>query len=307
MISDFSSFFEIFAGLNLAYAGSEEFRHKIDTKFLSLRFKFERIINDREQELELAKSSIGVTENYVIEEHIKKIIRYDNIKLKKIDADLKDKIEFSNLFKSVFLLAGFYCLIFLISSASISNQIHEETHKTLILLISIFTWLYGTIVIGITFSRFNKIKIKAIIPILIILISLFISVFISIYNLEKILEEVTINFFQYFNFDVSTINKTSFIYLALLTAISPYLFHVIRSLFLFRIYGFLMLFSGVIITKALSFEIEKSLVTIVKKDNKKPSFPAFLKSIFAFVVFSIIKLMIDISRNRKKRRRNSSV
>lgn len=130
-LSAFSSYFEIFTALTLAYAGSEKFRYAVDDLFTQYGDSVEKLskqLEIRESELTVLIKSNTLTEA--------KAITLGG-KISEIQALLTAETEqqdFPEGFRSMFLNTGIYCICILVLIGFSKEMCVERVHVTLFFL-----------------------------------------------------------------------------------------------------------------------------------------------------------------------------
>lgn len=243
MTTDYNSFFEIFTAINLAYAGSDTFRDRIDSKILNISSSFVHPKKLIRENIALLNASTDPAVNLFFRRRIHIL----NFLIKKLESAPR-RLECGNLFKSVFLVSGFYSLIFLTCSALIVNQVHQDASKAMIILTSLMALPYNVIVFLLSFTKWSNRKIKTIIPITLYLITVIILVLVICFNCEVDLEELLKDTFW-------QTEKKYFIYIAFLIALLPILLHVLRSLIILLI-TWIKNINGLRFSKALYYECD---------------------------------------------------
>lgn len=216
MLNNFSSYFEIFGALNLAYAGSEGFRNAIDDEILKLR---DAITFNAQSKIKETKSKITVlkAEAYVPALEQKAISIENNYTLKSdnLIKREKDLQKFTEGFKSMFLASSLFS-ISLILIGGFEQYLPENSKDInlfLIFLLPIF--LFNLFVFSKSFTNQYEKKIRPTITISYVLI-LFIITFSTLYYCP-------------FHYTIEEMFPEQLcISLALIVAISPYLLHFLR-------------------------------------------------------------------------------
>jgi hypothetical protein len=217
MLNNFSSFFEIFCGLNLAYAGSQRFRNAIDSEIYKLLKN--KLLQNISSNVEELKSKVIVTVSEDNSENInKKLIKLQedfDLKSEDLLGNENEKLNFIEGFNAMFLSTSLYCLSILILGGY--EQFFSENSKLpnlfLIFLLPVFG--FNLFVFLRSFTKKHNKNIKAIYTITFVVFLLFLCIS-TIQNcpyethLETLLSEKT------------TITFT------LIIAVSPFLFHFIR-------------------------------------------------------------------------------
>lgn len=221
MLNNFSSFFEIFAALNLAYAGSDNFRTSLDDTVTN--FIDKGILPDIKSRIDEVNAKIIVTmsePSNVAPKVIEKIANLERILNAKYAISLnEEKDKFTNGFKSMFLITSFYCVALIVLGGYEASWNLNGIDKTANLFL-IFSWPIFVFNLFIFFKSFTKKHYKNIKPLISILFlaTLFI---LAMWALKVCPYVVMIeNYFE---------EKTC-ITTALILAISPYILHVIRAL-----------------------------------------------------------------------------
>ena len=111
MLNNFSSYFEIFGGLNLAYAGSKGFRNAIDDEILKLKNEILPNVNSNIEKLK-SEFIVMVSEDNgeIIDNKLTKLSQKFDLKSTEILESEKEKINFTEGFKSMFLATSLYCI-----------------------------------------------------------------------------------------------------------------------------------------------------------------------------------------------------
>lgn len=229
MTTDYNSFIEIFTGINIAYAGSTDFRDLIDTKILKISLSF----IDLEERLDSLANNISLFRYFPFpqERQIRKKVLLQRIKNRILDDRIKMNTQCVGLFKSAFLCSGLYCLVFLVCSASMVQDIHVKESKTILLLTSIIIGVYNIFVFIHALINPRK-KIMAVWPVLIMLSTIIISIIIARFNCTIHIEKFMVSICKPF-IHVRNEERKYFIYIVLLIAILPIILHVLRSLIMF--------------------------------------------------------------------------
>ena len=94
MLNNFSSYFEIFGGLNLAYAGSKGFRNAIDDEILKLKNEILPNVNSNIEKLK-SEFIVMVSEDNgeIIDNKLTKLSQKFDLKSTEILESEKEKIE----------------------------------------------------------------------------------------------------------------------------------------------------------------------------------------------------------------------
>ena len=214
-VSNFSSYFEIFAVLNLAYAGSEVYRTAIDDEILSLNNTITPNFRQRFTELK-SEITVVAAESYETQLQMKvnEVEDFFITTSKKLLEAEEESVKFTTGLKSTFLITALYCLsIILIGGFDQFFEKKSITNGLLFFLHSVL--VYNALVFTMTLTNFNKKNIR---PITTVSVFLLLSVF-PCYCCSY--HPV---FFERFNLLPPSVN----ISISLITAISPYLFHFAR-------------------------------------------------------------------------------
>lgn len=230
-LNDFSSFFEIFAGLCFLYAGSESFRFAINDTLLELNKSMGAIkgnLEIRQAELLVAKSE----ENPIITKEKATALATDLVNVEKVTLDEVTLREFPEGFKSMFLITAMFCVaVLLVGGFAQFFFCSEITHWTLLCLDLVF--LYNLFVfIKSFFKNRCSTNLKLRYPLAFISTLIFISV-----ALVNFLPYVAEHCKTHGNQDQATrfsphshifINEKISIIIALFIAVSPFLLHFVR-------------------------------------------------------------------------------
>lgn len=114
-VNDFSSFFEIFAILNLGFATSDRFQYALNNDILSLSTGLSAYLKKQVQELKnkLVVAAFSQATHQKILAKINKIhSTYDKYR-RKIEDSEKYRRDFTPGFKSMFLTTSLYCIVIL--------------------------------------------------------------------------------------------------------------------------------------------------------------------------------------------------
>lgn len=247
-LSSFSSFYEMFAALNLAYAGSENFRFGLNDTIL----KSEERIKSVEKTINETKNKITVlsveSEGHPITlEKISAIsahfYKYSDI----IKAEKKINLLFVKSFHSMFIVSGLYCIyfLFMLGYAQFYKSSDPCLIPTCIFWANSFLALNAFIFLRSYHKKYNKeIHYRYIAA------SIFLIIFLSVQ-------------FYYINlFEITTsgdliegrLNMT----LSVLIAMSSFIFHFYRSFsheFLYRIrFHVLTLHTNKNLTKIMEYK-----------------------------------------------------
>jgi len=224
-LHNFSSLYEILAGLNLAYAGSEPFRYGLNESILksdSLISKIDARIEETNSKIQL--TSIDETSPKTLDE-IRSISSAFHKYVEVMKQRKKDAQKFTDNFRAMFLLSGLYCLYVLLMEGY--NQFYEEKDPCLIPICLFWTNFLLIINVYIFASSYFK-NLNKEIHYAIILLSFTAVVVISIYFYKK-------NVYDLGNKDEFVKGRTIITW-SVLMAISPYILHIIKSLLLEIIY-----------------------------------------------------------------------
>lgn len=270
MITDYNSFVEIFTGLNIAYAGSNDFRNLLDHKILKISSSFKALKDDQGK----VEGRALLFPNQLLKNRTRKLRMLQVIKSKKLCESANRHTECSGLFKSAFLFAGFYCLIFLFCSASIANKVHLKESKAILLFLSIIVIVYNLIVFVLAFTKSRSKKIKPYKPITIFISGLVISILIAEFKASKDIDSFAIsickNFMRFEIYDLKYL-----IYIPLLISISPIILHLFHSLVMV-VYTWIRNLWSFWQWKALMLEIQKDAADF----HRVPFEASLIKKIF---------------------------
>lgn len=257
MINQFSSIFEIFTGLNLAYAGSKIFRDAVDNSILQIG---NTISTNHKAKISKIQSEITVT----IAEEFEKTMqdkcattnRYFTVNVEKIKKSEKHNSNFPIGIKSIFLLASLFCFTMLLIGGY--EQFYDDTKTNQFLC---FLNLISISIIFVFFrnlkpTKFNK-NIKPLISISIFLIPIILYVLFLVFFPDSIksklyLPEIRVN-----------------VLISIAIALSAFLFHFLR-VYIHRTYFRYQLLKIYKKTERELREFEKSIYTIKStKANRK--------------------------------------
>jgi hypothetical protein len=244
----FAPFFEIIGGLNFAYAGSESFRAGLNQDVLNIqstlaaakkkldkyKVKFDEIgsfitVSAAEKYKDDTAHRITSSWNNILDKHLS--LENNCTKLK--DSEIEER-DFSIGFKSMFLISGIFCLILLLLLGY--AQFYNNNETNLLTFVNCIKWLSAMLIanlwiFGRSFiKKYNNKEIK------------------TTYILLLFFAFILIGFKTNINqFDFILISSgRSKITLAVLLALSPYLFHLMRIFFhklKYRFKMYLMLYS----------------------------------------------------------------
>lgn len=217
MLNNFSSYFEIFGGLNLAYAGSKGFRNAIDDEILKLKNEILPNINLNIEKLKSEFIVLLVSDDNgeIIDNKLNNLVKKFDVKSEEILESEKVKINFTEGFKSMFLGTALYCIA-LILIGGYEQYFTKGSHLiNLFLLILYPVFFFNFFIFLRSFTKNHHKNIKPLVTIFfvsgLILIG-YLTIFYCPYesNIENYLSEsICISF-------------------SLIIAISPYLFHFFR-------------------------------------------------------------------------------
>ncbi len=238
-INSFSSFFEIFAGLNLAYATSNWFRSAIDNKIQTLNLTIEPL-NTRISELKDKAFLLSESTNYdYYRNEIEKItIEFNRTK---IDIENGEKLfdRLTILYRPIFLMTSFYCFYiillggfeqffaksFTITNLAVGQNLITNTH----LICIHFVLVFNLVVFARSFSKSDFLSVKLRVPVFLIILLFFLATIIAnIYPffLPELGKQVNGKVVTIFPWGLSG-GKTN-VLIAIFISISPYLLHLIR-------------------------------------------------------------------------------
>jgi hypothetical protein len=211
-ISNFSSYFELFAALNLAYAGSGGFRNVLNNDILDIREAKKKLV-----------SSIDSFESFIVvtgSEGTKKVTSVDfkkkfQSKLDKILSAEEDFRYFEESFKSMFLITSFFCIAILLIGGFEHEFFDQETPGLLAVFCSILLFnLY--VFLNSLFIKSARKKIKPIITL---------SIFFGICSIAVIF----LYYCPHYKIEFTYYKKIFLYWMVIFIAVSPYFFHVIRA------------------------------------------------------------------------------
>lgn len=255
MINQFSSIFEIFTGLNLAYAGSKTFRDALDQTILQIG---NTITNNHEEKIKKIQSEITVTiaEEYEqqMQEKCSTVNRYFRIYVKRIKDKEEHYANFPIGIKSIFLLTSLFCFTLLIIGGYEQFYSDEKTNEFLTFLNIIILFIIYIFIRNLFPSKFNK-KIK---PLYTLLLFLFPILMYSAF--VKYTADNNNAHFQIFEIRINVM-------ISILISISAFLFHFLR-VYIHRVYFRYQLLKIYNKTESELREFELS-IDIIKSINKK--------------------------------------
>lgn len=186
MLSDFSSYFEIMAVLNLGYAGSEYFRKTVNLEILKLSKYYSPAIDTNIRSIE---SKIVVLENgngNSIDPSadpnmgqdgtiLKSIRTRFDIGKKQIEDDANSSESVTRAFKSMFLITSFYCFYILILGG-FENYISRAYYVDYLLYSCHLVLIYDLIILVRSFiPRYKSKNIKPIFTVLLFIVFTFVG------------------------------------------------------------------------------------------------------------------------------------
>lgn len=279
MTTDYNSFIEILTGINLAYAGSERFRDFIDQKILSIFSSFQDMKNAF-----LLNAGLNTADaSTVYLQELNTLMQTRGTRTMDV---VNKKTDCSEIFKSAFLFAGGYCLVFLICSASMTYGVHVKESRTILLLLSIVTILYSLVIVTMSVIKSTNKKIKAYKPILLLLTTIITAIIISRCDCTHYIEE--------FALYICNVERKYFLYLALIAAVSPIVLHLLRSLIIL-FYAWLMTRREYWVAMAINYDLELTNYKLYSIDVPKRR---MLAKLFYSNLFLIIKHRHDKKLSR---------
>lgn len=222
-LQDFTSFYELFAALNIAYAGSESFKVIIDNRIL----KIYKANPQFDKDLETLKEMANISTLIVKEDSSNRTSPISKVFNKRIEIftaafnkgllELEEKKcaaeEFIKGFNCMFLITSLYC-IFMIAVAGYAQFIQPLTIFCLIVFLQ-FSLVFNAFVFGKSFSKYKSNDINPLITITCFIA--FLLAGISFANCPY-----TSSILKYTNI------KGVYI-MGMALAVSPYLIHLIRA------------------------------------------------------------------------------
>jgi len=255
MVNQFSSIFEIFTGLNLAYAGSKVFRDALNNTILKIS---DTITTNHKEKILKIQSEIAVTiaEEYenTMQKKIDTTNRYFTISVEKIKKSEKTNSDFPLGIKYIFLLCSLFSFTLLLLGGY--EQFYNDQQSsaflcfvnlTAILLLCIF-------IRNLHPSKFDK-NISPVITTILFVIPIILYI---VY--ETVLEN---NIKQYIKFPENKIN----IFIAIFISMSAFLLHFLR-VYIHRTFFRFQLLRIYNKTEIELREFERS-INIIKSSNKK--------------------------------------
>ena len=217
MLNNFSSYFEIFCGLNLAYAGSERFRNAIDNEIYKLlKNQILQNINTKVEELK-SKIIVSVSEdnNENISKKLQKLQKDFDFKSENILKIESEKLNFIEGFKAMFLAISLYCIAIIVLGGY--EQFFEKNSKqlNLFLLFLLPIFVFNSFVFIRSFTKKHSKNIKAINTIGFVISLLILCVL----TIQRCPYEPKLEVF---------FSEQTCITFSLIIAISPFLFHFLR-------------------------------------------------------------------------------
>lgn len=222
MLNNFSSFFEIFAGLNLAYAGSEIFRNSIDESISKLIKT--AVLPNIEITISEAISTITVIsqgDNISVKARDKLLSLQEQLELrcKQLQLEEKENNDFPNGFKSMFLITGFYCLTLLVLGGYeqiwLANSQEDKT-AVIFLLLCLPILLFNIFIFIRSFTKVFFANIKPFITVGYLLFWIILCV-------------LTLQYCPAKDSILNWIPENSCIGYCLIVAVSPYIIHFIKA------------------------------------------------------------------------------
>lgn len=214
-MNDFSSFYEIFALLNLGYATSRPFREALNNDILSL---FNGVNSGLAEKIQELNDKLVVT---LSEQQSEKIQNKIQDKKEKFEAACencieqeKDKREFVDGFKTMFLITSLFCFVLIIVGGFEQFFIAPWQENLTILIMNLVLFYNGLIFLR-SFTKYFKFLVSPWYAITIIGVLVLTSYLMATYCPHAI---ATGNFFS---------DKTLAV-LSLISAASPYLFHFLK-------------------------------------------------------------------------------
>lgn len=221
-INDFSSYFEIFAALNLGYAGSEAFRMALNDEILKLRNTSDQTVQNRLTEIrsKLTASQASDENSAAMED---KLGRYER-NYKQVSESITEEDEavsevFVIGFKPMFLMSALFCFAILIIGGFEQFSVGQwEMNITLFLLTGVL--LFNAGIFAKSFSRWSEKKIRSWVPLIVIMLLIGCSYFAC--GAEETEPGVSHRVGMW-------LNEKYLMVLALFVALSPYVFHIIKA------------------------------------------------------------------------------
>lgn len=261
MINDFSSYFEIFSGLNLAYAGSKAFRNAIDDEILHIKNKIGTDITEKTNLL-LSSIIVSIYEDYStkISQKVYELnTKFENKSNKLLELEKVD-LNFIEGFKTMFLASALYSIVLLLLGGY-QGYFEDSKAVNIYLLCLCPVFIYNSVVFIISFTKYKNNTTKPM-----IVISLFFSLFfIAIIAHLKC---------PYYYILESFIEEKYCISFSLLIAVSPYLFHFLR-IFLHKVYFKLMFYHLNLVIEDELKKIEDLVFFLKELDSPNKNYDIF--------------------------------
>lgn len=214
--NDFSSYFEIFAALNLAYAGFKDFREAINDDILSLHRTINQDIQSRKRQVE-DKLNIAKISPYQEERLNRKIAKIDENYTSKSSQILSAEETGRNFvigFKTMFLITSMFCFSIL-GLAGFEQFLSSQWQSNVIILILLATGIYNVCIFGRSFTKSANSGVRVVLPITVIALLNFVA-----YTM--------ITFCPFSVYLGMVIPESVLIAFALIVAPSPFVFHFIK-------------------------------------------------------------------------------
>jgi len=236
----FGTFFEMFAALNLGFAGSESFRAGFTDDILNINSTITENVKRKavecREKIEVLKSQVTITtqifiDNELIQQSISKIeetfnkVRNDFLQFDKNIENIEvESRKFVNGFQSLFLLSGLYCLYILLLEGY--HQFYESNHNFVCKCLFISNLIICSNCLIFLRSFYKPHSFKAMKTVNIFLIFFF-FIGISIFAVQ--VDYSGLNSINSESEDRKVISLT------VLIAVIPYLFHILR-VFIHKLY-----------------------------------------------------------------------
>jgi hypothetical protein len=277
MINQFSSIFEIFTGLNLAYAGSKVFRDALDNTILQIG---NTISTNHKEKFSKIQSEINVT---IAEEHekgvqekCKKTDRYFTISIEKIKKSEEWNKNFPIGIKSIFLICSLYSFTLLMLGGYEQFYDNTKTNEFLCFINLTFVCVFLIFIRNLLPEKFDK-NIKP-------LTSVFLfSIPIILYILYLKFCQDTFKLNVYFpDFRISVL-------ISIFISLSAFLFHFLR-VYIHRTYFRFQILNVYDKTEQELREFERSIYILKSKNRIK------LKTTINIKAIRKIKILLNALR-----------